>query len=1043
MAFMEVSADQPCPVCEKTDWCRIDLETNRAECHRPYGEPLKYTASGYGIYRIAAGEVYEKPPENISSAQPEVRNKADIVTLNKVYSALLDMLTLSSGHRDNLRKRGLEDTDIDKLRYKSMPSSDREPIIERLRTMFGDKLLSGVPGFAMRDRRVVKLLGHSGILLPCISQDGLIQGFQIRSDEQRGYRWLSSSECSIKSPIHFVGDKGSDTLYITEGIIKSDIASIKLSVPFIGFAGVNAWMNQRSALTDIISRTRARKLIIAFDADADEKLGVRKALSALVKFLDGSDYQVQSAQWDLSDGKGIDDLLVSGHSPTIYDADDAPDYVERLIERAIDLSPRAQLRIVREILDEIRSADPIEQDVYLQLMKQSGLGALGTLRKQLDQSSEPVTASTSSDRPPQSAPSTDATEAEPPQKISVCLSLTSGIGRHDPVDLINNSLLPSIADILKGDPDLFLRNGKLVRVSTDENRRATIEEHSVDTLQVWLGEHFHFYTLKGKGEELIPITVPAPTYVAKSLLAYNNYPSTIPVLEMVTEFPVITSSGVHINYGYNPASRAFLIRSASIDYDAIEVTDASIAWSKAQIFDNLIVDFKFDSPASRSNFVGYLLSFPIRPIIPDAVPMYTVTAPVQGSGKTKLVDLAHVIWTGRKAEAKAGGSGSGERGNEEWRKRILTYLLSGKSSLFFDNIRGIVNSEALASALTANWYSDRVLSLSEERTLKVRCLWAMSGNNIEFEEDMPRRVYRSHIDTGMESPETRSDFKHEDIVGWAETHRLDLMKACFTLIKAWDLSGRPLCTDINWGSYENFTQVIGGVLQSAGISDFLANRERFIPPDMDAWREFFNTWAERHGVVHGTNIGRFVNGKWTNDDVEEPMDAVTIKELMPIGSRRDGEEGADDLDILGQWVRGNNEHSRKIRLGQLINQYLGRIYNQYKLEKLDKKKGGSNQFRLVYSSDDNGNTPPVSDDAHDDAVPFEMDDLVTDDNASNESSIEDRIESSKIGMPSKISLRTALARRCSRVAIERALDAYEQGDADKAREIIANAEDNS
>ena len=1040
MAFIEVKVDQPCPVCEKTDWCRLDLETNRAECHRPYGTPLKYTSSGYGIYRIAEGEVYEKPPENVSSAKPESRPKANVDTLNKVYTSLLDLLSLSLAHRESLRGRGLSDRDIDVLRYKSMPTSDRDVIIERLRTMFGDKLLSGIPGLVMRDRRIVKLLGHSGILVPCLTQDRLIQGFQIRSDEQRGYRWLSSSECSIKSPIHFVGNSDCDILWITEGIIKSDIASIKLSVPFIGFAGVNAWMSQRSTLTDLISSTSASEIVIAFDADADEKVGVRKSLSSLIRFLSDSNYVIKLAQWDIADGKGIDDLLTSGHEPTLYNPDDAPDYIERLISKSTNLSPRAQLRLVREILDEIKSADPLEQDVYLQLMKQCNLGSIGTLRKQLDQPSELI-GSVSSGDTPQSVPSTISAETEPPQKVSVCLSIQNGIGRHDPIDLINNYLLPSIADILKADPDLFLRNGKLIRVKTDENNRATIEEHSVDTLQLWLGENFHFYTLKSKGEDTLPITVPTPAYVAKSLLAYNNYPDTIPILEMVTEFPVITSSGVHIASGYNKDSRAYLTRNADIDYAAIEVTDASISWSKEQIFDNLIVDFKFDTPASRSNFVGYLLSFPVRPIIPDAVPMYTVTAPVQGSGKTKLVDLAHMIWTGRKAEVKQGGS-SGERGNEEWRKRILTYLISGKSSLFFDNVRGIVNSEALASALTANWYSDRVLQVSEERTLKVRCLWAMSGNNIEFEEDMPRRVYRTHIDTQMESPETRSDFKHKDIVGWAETNRLSLMKACFTLIKAWDLKGRPLCNKTKWGSYENFTQIIGGVLESVGITDFLANRERFVPPDMDAWREFFNKWAERYGVVDGTSIGRFVKGKWTSDDIEDPQGEVTVKDLMPIASRRDGED--DDLDILGPWVMANSEQARRVRLGKLINQYLGRIYNQYKLERLAKKKGGANQFRLVYSPDINASVP--SDDSSDDSsdVPFEMADLLSVKPSSEETepSLEDRIEDSPIGMPSKIALRTALSRACSRVAIESALLAYEEDDAAKAREILMNAEDN-
>ena len=1033
MGFIEVTPDQPCPVCDKTDWCRVDIETKLAECHRPYGDPLKYTDSGFGIYRMGTDIEYTKPPESENKIKGPSRQKAAPPDLDRVYSSFLSKLSLLQKHRSSLSERGLSDTNISDLCYRSMPlPPDKRSLVDQLRSEFGDKLLSTIPGFVSQGGRVTKLLGHSGILVPCRSLRGEVQGFQIRSDEGRGYRWLSSQDCSISSPIHFSGSKSGKELWLTEGIIKADVSSIKLGCPVIGFAGVSAWMNQRESLKDLILSTDSSTIIIAFDADADDKVTVRKALQSLSSYLDELSLSVKIAQWDISDGKGIDDLLHNGHTPTIYASDEAPDYVDRLIDRATDLPSKPQLAAIKSILSEIKDSDPIDQTVYLSSMKQRGFGGLTDLRRQLKlmdgtDPSEPSSVSAS----PISSPSTDSTDSQPPGKSSICLSTSSGPGRRDPYDIIERDLLPSIIELLATDPDLFVRGGKLVRVKTDENDRASIEEHTLDTIKIWLGSHFHFYMLRVKGDDSYPVTVPTPTDLARGLLAWRVYPPGIPSLEIVTEFPIMTSGGVHNDAGYHAESKAYLVQSGSVDYESIVVDTDSLSWAKRQIFDELLYDFRFDDTASRSNFIAYLLSFPMRPAIPDAVPMYTVTAPVQGTGKTLLVDLAHIIWTGRKADAIQSGANE-HTDREEWRKRILPYLLDGKASLFFDNVTGIVSSNALASALTANWYTDRMLSVSEQRTVRVRCLWSMGGNNIEFQGDMPRRIYHTKINVNMESPETRSGFKHPKITNWTYRNRVVLMTACMTLIKSWDEQGRPPDESIKWGSYEDFASIMGGILRSAGISDFLSNREGMIPQDIDAWREFFRAWSDKYGAINGTDIGRLVDGEWKSDDVEDPQPSVSVKDLMPIASRRDGED--EDLEILGQWLTANTEQSRRIRLGKLMIQNLERIYGDYKLEKLNKKVGGANHFRLVLANTEPSSSGPV---------PFELDDLLDDVNDSAAGSLESSIDVAEIDMGIKIRLRSMLSKNVSRPAIEQALSLYISGDASGARETLANAENNT
>ena len=119
----------------------------------------------------------------------------DIDARHATYSALLDKLTLSPDHRENLLGRGLTDADIQRLGYKTTPVVGMGQIAKQLRS---DGLyLAGVPGF-YRDSSDAWTFIHEkrGILIPVRDSCGRIQGLQIRRDNvaKRKFRWVSSTE---------------------------------------------------------------------------------------------------------------------------------------------------------------------------------------------------------------------------------------------------------------------------------------------------------------------------------------------------------------------------------------------------------------------------------------------------------------------------------------------------------------------------------------------------------------------------------------------------------------------------------------------------------------------------------------------------------------------------------------------------------------------------------------------------------------------------------------------------------------------------------
>ena len=109
--------------------------------------------------------------------------------------------------------------------------------------------LVGIPGFYVDDGGYWNIAGYSGLLVPYCDKSGLIQGMQIRLDDEnkpdRKYRWLSSKTRKFgtlsRSWLHVTGNIHAKTAYFTEGGLKGDVASVlDNDALFICFAGINA-----------------------------------------------------------------------------------------------------------------------------------------------------------------------------------------------------------------------------------------------------------------------------------------------------------------------------------------------------------------------------------------------------------------------------------------------------------------------------------------------------------------------------------------------------------------------------------------------------------------------------------------------------------------------------------------------------------------------------------------------------------------------------------------------------------------------------------
>jgi hypothetical protein len=88
-------------------------------------------------------------------------------------------------------------------------------------------------------------------------------------------------------------------------------------------------------------------------------------------------------------------------------------------------------------------------------------------------------------------------------------------------------------------------------------------------------------------------------------------------------------------------------------------------------------------------------------------------------------------------------------------------------------------------------------------------------------------------------------------MGWVRSNRGRLVAACLTLCQGWIAAGRPRGRR-SIGSYENWAQTLGGILETAGIEGFLGNLNEALEAadtEGEAWRAFVQAWWDRFGTA--------------------------------------------------------------------------------------------------------------------------------------------------------------------------------------------------
>lgn len=163
--------------------------------------------------------------------------------------------------------------------------------------------------------------------------DGMFKGkyrnmssFFADENEAQKNRIVNTYKDGVESgnKLSFYFDSSRDDMYIayiTEGEKKGAFANYMLRAPFIALPGVNSWfllfegeIGERPV--DTLKRSGCSVIVVAFDADKNFNETVMAKEALTVEALRKEGFILGVANWDISLGKGIDDLLAAGYKPT-------------------------------------------------------------------------------------------------------------------------------------------------------------------------------------------------------------------------------------------------------------------------------------------------------------------------------------------------------------------------------------------------------------------------------------------------------------------------------------------------------------------------------------------------------------------------------------------------------------------------------------------------------------------------------------------------------------------------------------------------------
>jgi hypothetical protein len=532
----------------------------------------------------------------------------------------------------------------------------------------------------------------------------------------------------------------------------------------------------------------------------------------------------------------------------------------------------------------------------------------------------------------------ETTEDAPSVSGNLALVPVARIGA-DPRPIIRirteeHEVVAEAVQALRKDKTVFQRDGMLVHVvrdesdheSTDEGKAPYIAKLPSPVLRLRLTANARFQKMiqsKNREKKDHP-----PDWVVRGVDSLGTWKG-LRWLSGIVEAPVLRPDGSILDEaGYDRKTK--LLFEPTIEFLPVSSRPTAEEVARAvNLLTDAVCDFPFELDAHRSAWIAAVLTPLCRDAFEGPAPLFLFDSNTRGSGKSKLVDLASVIVTGREIARMPA-----EDREEEWRKRITSVAMEGALMILIDNVVGFLGSKSLDAVLTGTKWKDRILGGHSVTEFKLRAVWYATGNNVQVRNDLSRRALHVRLNTPHERPEERQDFVHADLLGWARAERAKLLHAALTIVRGYIAAGRRDQRLPSFGSYEAWTALVRNSIVWAGLNDPCDTRATLAEAadtDGQAVRLLILAWEELF-----------------DDEARSVRDVCTMFEAEDRHARVKGENPKQPplYDVFAEHAPPQGGAFNRKAIGNLLAKFRGRVVDGRLLD-CKKDRNGVGRWRVV------------------------------------------------------------------------------------------------
>lgn len=295
-------------------------------------------------------------------------------------------------------------------------------------------------------------------------------------------------------------------------------------------------------------------------------------------------------------------------------------------------------------------------------------------------------------------------------------------------------------------------------------------------------------------------------------------------------------------------------------------------------------EFAFETTEDRDRAISALITPACRGLFPSfstRTPAYVYRANRERAGKDYCAGITGIVYEGVPAEDSPISSSTNSDGDSnEFSKKILSAMISGRTRMHFSNNKGHIDNAAFEKILTSEIHTDRQLGVNKELTFANEIDFSLSGNiGITYTPDFANRCRFINLFLDIEDANARK-FKIANLHDFVKRKRGDILSAIYTLIKNWIDTGMHPGT-LPFSSFPAWARVVGGIMEAAGWSNPCLDDKASVSIGGDEETSNIKTLFE---VVAEKHNGRFLN----IDDIKTLIyDDERLRDLFQLENRSD------------------------------------------------------------------------------------------------------------------------------------------------------------